>query len=282
MSNKLYVFGCSYAWTTYEPRSWPYRLAKHFNLTLENKGFPGFGILQTFESWKLLEKDMKPGDMNVVCLSHPDRTYFFADAPFYSQLGHAESSQIILDNLEDRISKKIKKVKSTYIDYYLHLHRQEHYLWLVECWLRWLDTKSKELGTKTIVIPAFVELLPVLNGDFKNLLILKKPLMEISQGEYGDVRCKEIFDGKYDLRSNHLCISNHNVLLSKILDGIKLGYISDSMSDWHTGLINPENFLIPDWHSTEFCYTKFDDKFFYPDNIYNNIVKEIINGIKSN
>jgi hypothetical protein len=275
MNNKLYVFGCSFSWTTYEPRAWPYQLAKHFNLTLENKGFPGYGIFQTFESWKLLEKDMKPGDMNVVCLSHPDRTYFFPDAPFYSQLGHAES-HTILDLVPKDISEKIKKVNSTYINYFLHLHRQEHPLWLVECWLRWLDTKSKELGTKTIVIPAFKELLPVLDGNFENLLILKKSLNDVSQSEYADSKYKKLFDGQYDLRSNHLCISNHNILITKMIEALDLGYFNNPEDDWHAGIINEINVKDTQWQSKEFCRTKFDEKFFYEENIYDKIIDHLI------
>ena len=268
------MYGCSFAWTTHEPKSWPYQIAKHFNLTLENKGFPGYGILQTFESWKLLEKDMKPGDMNIVCLSHPDRSYFFPEAPFYSQLGHA-SSPMILDNVDVDVSKKIKKLTSVYTDYHLHLHRQDHLLWLVECWLRWLDAKSEMLCTKTIVIPAFGELLPALTDRFNNLLIFKKSLMEICQEEYADAKYKEVFDRQYDLRSNHLCISNHNVLVDKILTAIESGNVAESTTGWHTGLINSKNILDDEWCSAEFCHSKFDEKFFYPVNIYHEIIDHL-------
>ena len=131
------------------------------------------------------------------------------------------------------------------------------------------------VGTKTIVIPAFGELLPALTDSFKNLLIFKKPLMEICQEEYSSVKYKEVFDKQYDLRSNHLCISNHSVLVDKILTAIESGSVVDSTIGWHAGLINSKNILDNEWCSSEFCYSKFDEKFFYPVNIYHEIIDHL-------
>jgi len=273
--NNLYVYGCSFAWSPDDDNAWPRKLAKHYNLELVNKGFPGYGILQTFEAWKLLEKDMKPGDMNIVCLSSPDRTYFFPEAPFFSQLAHADAPNI-LDQLTDNVATKIKKSKSSYVNYYVDLHQPQHFLWLVECWLRWLDVKSKDLGVKTIVIPAFPELLPALEGNFENLLIFKKSLMDISEEEYGDPKYGRVFNGPYDLRANHLCISNHNVLVAKVIESLELGYVKESTVDWHSGLIKSKNILDENWRKKEFSYAKFDEKFFYEKNIYDTIVDHLI------
>lgn len=275
--NKLYVYGCSFSWTPNDIRTWPYQIANHFDLELVNTGFPGQGILQHFKNWKDREKDMELGDMNIVVLSSPDRTFFFPEVPFFSQLVHAEAPHI-LDKVDDSISSKIKKAKDAYINYYAHLHNPEHFLWLVECWLRWLDTKSKELGTKTIVISAFDENLSALNDNFENLLIFKKSLTDISQSEYAHSKFEKVFNGAYDLRANHLCLANHNVLTQKVIESVDLGYVNDSFSDWHTQIINDENILNSEWRDDNFCKAKFDEKFFYDINIYDKIIEHLVAG----
>ena len=99
--------------------------------------------------------------------------------------------------------------------------------------------------------------------------------MEICQEEYSSVKYKEVFDKQYDLRSNHLCISNHSVLVDKILTAIESGSVVDSTIGWHAGLINSKNILDNEWCSAEFCYSKFDEKFFYPVNIYHEIIDHL-------
>lgn len=277
MKNKLYVFGCSFAWTPEDTRTWSSQIAKHFNLELVNTGFPGQGILQHFKNWQDLEKDMKPGDMNIISLSSTDRTYFFPQAPYFSQFAHAEAPNI-LDNLDSENTNKIKEAIPAYIDYFKYLHNPDHYLWFVKCWLRWLDAKSKMIGTKTIVIPAFDELLPALQDNFENLLIFQKTLTDISQSEYADEKFEKVFNGPYDLRANHLCFSNHSVLAKKVIESINIGYVKDSFSGWHSKLINDENILQQDWCNTNFHRGKFDEKFFYGENIYDKIMDHLVRG----
>jgi hypothetical protein len=277
MKNNLYIFGCSFAWSPDDSRVWPRQLAKHFNLELVNTGFPGQGILQHFKNWKDLEKDMKPGDMSIVVLSSPDRTYFFPDAPYFSQFAHAEAPNI-LDNTDDITANKIKKSKSAYIDYFTYLHNEDHFLWFLECWLRWLDVKSKELGTKTIIIPAFDELFPALQGNFDNLLIFKKALMEVCQEEYANKKFKKVFNGAMDLRANHLCFDNHNVLISKIIDGVNSGILEDTENGWSKHIICDSNISDKDWIDEQLCFKKFDEKFFYKENMFNKIVDHLVRG----
>jgi hypothetical protein len=277
MKNKLYVFGCSFAWSPDDHRVWPRQIAKHFDLELVNTGFPGQGILQHFKNWKDLEKDMKSGDLCIVVLSSLDRTFFFPEVPYFSQYVHAEAPNI-LDNLDSHTADKIKTAIPAYIDYYKYLHNSNHNLWFVECWLRWLDAKARTLGTKTVIIPAFNEIIPALQDNFDNLLIFKKALTDISQEEYHEKKFEKVFNGSFDLRANHLCFKNHNVLVSKIIGGVSLGILENTENGWSRSIIRDRNIADKEWVDSQLCFKKFDEKFFYNENIFNEIVEHLVNG----
>ena len=137
--------------------------------------------------------------------------------------------------------------------------------------MRWLEIKSKDLKSKTIILPDFVELLPFLSGNFKNVIISNKPTFEICQEEYDNAKYEEVFNRQYDCRSNHLCFDNHKVLIKKLKNVLR-NIDVDWHSDWHQGLINDFNIKDPNWHLDQFCPAKFDEKFFYDENIYDKII----------
>lgn len=273
--SKLFVYGDSWVYAYNEDRAWPNQLAKHLKLECVNRGYPGLGILQTFEQWQ--QDDIRPGDQIVVVLTSPDRSYFFKELPWFSQLVNATvENDSRFDNVDKSTFKKIKSLKNSFIDYHTNLHNPDHMVWFIKCWLFWLDAQSKELGTRTIVIPAFSECLPALNHQWSNLIVMPSPLGPVSLNEVNSAKYNETFFGSLDPRANHITFSNHEILLKKIINAMETGLFLDSDKGWVEKLVTKENLYSPEWCYKNFSSAKFDDKNFFSYNKLNDIIQKLI------
>ena len=261
--NNLYCYGDSYVWSSGFPNNWSNQLAKKLDANLVDCGYPGFGILQTFEKWYQNIPLYKEGDQIVIMLSHPDRTYFFKKDPGFSQVGNALSNK----------NKDTANEMSAMIEYYKHLHSNMHILWFTKCWQHWIDSVSAKLKIKTIVIPLFNEVLPALDYTLPNQIIFKNPIYNISRRELADDKFLEIFENKIDPRENHLCFSNHKILCDTIFQSIITGKLVEI--DWIDGCVTSENLQNDKWVSSELSYEKFNNRIFFTTNIFNEVIKSL-------
>jgi hypothetical protein len=273
--SKLFVYGDSWVYAYNEDRAWTNQLAKSLNLTCVVRGFPGLGILQTFELWQ--HDTIQPGDQIVIVLTSPDRSYFFKELPWFSQLVNATvKNDYRFDNVDPAVSQKIKNVKNTFIDYHVSLHNPEHIIWFIKCWMFWLDNQSKELGTQTIIIPAFNECLTALDQQWDNLLIMPTALGPVSLNEVNSEKYQETFFGSLDPRANHLTFSNHVILVEKIINALSNKKFLNSDLGWVSKNIIKENLILKDWCYDNFSLAKFDDKNFFNYNKLDEVIQQLI------
>jgi len=272
MKNKLYIFGSSYAWYHNDDRTWPFQLAKGLDVEMANLGYPGHGVLQMFYYWQSVQAQMQPGDWNLIHWPRPDRSFFFKDMPNFSQESHGDSDKV-LERVDKEVAEKIVGLRSKFSDYHKFLHVPDHQDWFMQCWIRWLDSKAKQLGTKTIIISENNDFLRLIDQDeLENLLVLEKSILEISENESADEKIQKVFNSGFDPRANHLCISNHRVLTNKILEAVKIGKFENPNEGWMQQAVTRELLLDNEWCYNEFCYEKFSVPDFFEKNCFEEVL----------
>jgi hypothetical protein len=255
MNENIFFYGDSYVFN-HGGKSWIKNLANTLNLNYIDRGYPRYGILQTFERWENDLLKFNSGDQIIIVLSHPDRTYFFPDLPEFTQ--EINSYNFNFSEVPNLITNKVKKAIPAFRDYYAYLHDTINIIRFTSCWLHYLNQIATNLGTKIIVIPAFDEVLPAFNYNWSNLLIFKKSLYSISSSEISNEKYNKVFQHISDPRANHLCYSNHLMLHDKLIELIKTGKVKDIDTGWKNNILIKENFFNEEWIFFEFCPEKFN------------------------
>lgn len=267
MSNKLWIFGDSYAFDHDDERQWFKLVASDLNLKIINNAEPGIGNLQIFERWVECVDEMKKGDQVAIVLTSLERSYFFKELPTLSQ--HANAHE--LENISEYNKKYFKEHQEIFVNYHRLLHNPEHIGWLLRCWLFWLDKKAEELETKIMIIPAFDELYEFLKDKFLNLIIVPNSLFSV---EKFDKKYEDVFYNRIDPRANHLCFSNHIILAKFLVENIRKEKDFYSL-EWNHNIINKKNLLDDQWISAEFCYNKFNYKKIFEKNNFDVIIDKL-------
>lgn len=277
MSNRLYVYGDSFAMSYNDSRDWHQLISSALGLKIINEAQAGLGNIQSYERWLSHVNEYKENDIIIIVLTSTERSYFWKNAPSVSQAEslfdeHEHTRYYLEKSLSKNEIKEIYKHKNLLFDYHIHLHNAQNIDFFILSWLNWLDYLSIERKFKACILTAFKELSDVLNYNYKNLLINKYPLLSI---ETVDKKYQKMFYSFNDLRSCHLMYSNHFRLATSIISALNSGKFVDR-TDWlktfnHTDLLSDE------FIEKEFCYNKFNLQNYFPSNNFQSLVSTIRN-----
>lgn len=207
----LYVTGDSFSHIPpghTNPRIWSIALANRLGYKLANQSMPGAGQDWSCRYIDAVTNLITPEDQLIFVVTDPARFWFYEEFPEVSNY-HIWETDLI-----DRIGKARTKAIESYVK---HIQRPALDLQSFLHRLGWLNNiATVRCWRKPLVVWGGFNynINPQKELDFPNLIFSKGNLLEVSRSE-------ELNDIPWiglDTRYNHLCLSNHNILVDKIVD----------------------------------------------------------------
>ena len=256
---KLYIVGDSFTQPprkedSYQP--WFNRLATQMDLEVVNCS--GMGTSQDFAVQQLsgLMHLMTKDDKILWLLTHAARFWFFDNRP------RLTNANII--NIDDEMTKDEELAVRHFM---MQIQRPPLDLLWQDTRLGWLSAQAKQLGMQAPqILQGFPRVVPQDRKTFDiffshekldNLRISKGDLLNhVEAPEMKGFKMEEGYESKvwqgYDCRYNHLCKSNHDILLERMLTAFRKDQPVDLLTPgWVIDVIDEETIKDPDFINKE-------------------------------
>jgi hypothetical protein len=230
MTNKLWVFGDSFAEVSNNFESWQLKIANELQLDLMNVSINGCSADWLMFKWNELHQQISVDDRIIIVVPFPDRVCFWPDRPSVSGIASLSSSPEKLKGISEQSKLAIKM-------YFTHLHNTAFSQTRINAWLQWVELFAHTAIHKPIIMHS------------TNLSTnLKMQYCEIAEGNIIDASINEFADHNtwvkisssgawLDPRTGHLSTQNHKVLADKILNFWSKSEPIDLNSGWHSAII---------------------------------------------
>lgn len=254
MHRNIWLFGGSYAGDPGQDANMPtyYSLLRdHFGCQLFNCGKSGSSLTYTYITFNEVRHKIQKNDIILVCLTEPSRQNFFSDRPEVSaMLGlhfHA-----CTDYEKDAMEKYMKYLHNASND----ANTLVNFLYNLQC-------ATEDLSLTTICMPlsstrkllGYPNLKDIPTHDFSSLVFPTGFLFDIPDGEASDSDIRKLiygkFTGYYDPRINHMCMSNHKIMATKLIDTIETGCALDFTNGFRKNILTIESLNSDEFRSTE-------------------------------
>jgi hypothetical protein len=220
----------------YDTPEWAYTslIAKEFNTTHLNFGLASSSLEYTFHQFEQQRNNLVEGDIVIITLSLPDKTFFFHDRPALSHLWSFETEQ---HTVEEKNALEI---------YYKQLHNSKNIVVNLLNFLHSVQEVTKRKGLKTVVFKTFINEFDseINNERYPDLIVANGSLWEFMKLEISQVTLLSYLNtNKFvnDSRLFHFSEPNHKIIADSIISAIK-----------YNTEINLENVLLRnifDWNS---------------------------------
>lgn len=231
MTNKLWVFGDSFAEVSNNFESWQLRIANNLKLDLMNVSINGCSADWLMFKWNELHQQISENDRIIIVVPFPDRVCFWPERPSVSGIASLSSSPEKLKGISEQSKLAIKM-------YFAHLHDTAFSQVRINSWLQWV-----ELFAHTTLVHK-----PVVMHSTNLSTNLKMQYCEVANGNILDASINEFSDNStwikisssgawLDPRTGHLSTQNHKVLADKILNYWCDFTPIDLTLGWHTAII---------------------------------------------
>ena len=289
----LWVLGGSFAVPYPSASNYIHILSRGLGLEISSYSMGGSSIPHMcMEQWPQIRDHIGCGDVVLVALTAPHRTYFLSGHPTISALSDLHNHTTIMSS-DDIPTEE----KSTLINYYTYLHRDPLNLSWLRSWFYELNHVCIERGVVAIVLDgAHHSDLHTIDDDWSVVRSIwhmvtstfKNKLDSFDTDRYGNTgdvdssACQSIIRGHGhlygvsreehvdrasciwleehgDFRMNHLGIVNHKVLADKITASIKDGAMLDLTTGFHTRYIDKQYFKSVGWLQQHTMWPPFCD-----------------------
>lgn len=211
----LWVTGDSFSNVNLEDineNAWSVNLSKQLKYSLANESLPGCNQDWCWRVIKKYQHEITQEDQIVIALTDYSRFWFYKE--------HPNITNSFIVDFEERINDPSKTKAAEY--YIKYIQRDDLDAQFQEHRLGWLNNLVRIKGwKKPIILQAFES--GIETDQFPDLIFSKGCLSDISKAEeVGNIEQRGI-----DVRYNHMCISNHKILVQKIMDTITSNSILD-------------------------------------------------------
>lgn len=242
--NNFCVFGDSYAYRNDDnPNTWVAFTAKQFSHEPRIVAVPGCGQDWIFGQLYHYRHVITPKDKVVVILTEPGRRWLFKDKPEHSNIYVANYKDVLTPDESRVLESYVKYVQNDNLDNLAMINR-----------LGWLDSLANRCWWhKPLIIKAFD--LDINENEYPHLCFARGTLSSVSKNEVcGDFQ--SVIQGK-DFRYNHLCLTNHKILTSKLVDYFATGLAPDLTTEFNSNIITKDfykdsNFIQKELHPEAF------------------------------
>ena len=208
---KLWIVGDSFSYldnNDLNNDAWPLLLPRSLNWDSTNNSLKGTS--QDW-AWRIIRDwqfDIKPNDQLIIALTHPSRVWFFEDRPELANYNIVDLD-VLLGDKERLLAVKyyVEQIQRPEIDIQATDHRMG--------WLSNLVYRNN--WRKPIIIQGFAQ--TIYTDLYPNLIFSKGNLFTVNRKE----EAKDFPSKNWDLRYNHMCLSNHKILVEKIINTINTG-----------------------------------------------------------
>ena len=248
----LWVTGDSFSYSTPNYTDninlWTNAVADQLGFNIQNLSLIGSCqdySMQTIDANRhLITKD----DQLLIVLTEPSRFWFFENLP-------SLTNSYVIDFEETVGDPELSKAAEYYIKY---IQRPELDMQALAHRLGWLNNLIQIKGwRKAHIIIAFPMAIPGMDL-YPNLLFSNDVLSRVSNMEFVDnFRPKN----GIDTRHGHLCISNHKILATKIINAIRTDTGIDLSTGFLTSILSLDAIQNVKWAQEELC-TEYVDLFF--------------------
>lgn len=233
----IWIFGDSYS--HYDPKImsplvWTSLLSKKLNCPVFNSSLPGVSQDWIMDQIEKNKDEITEKSQIIIVLTDISRFWFFENNPDFSNINIMNLHWLIPPDAVEAIKGYTTVIQRPALDYIMLRHR-----------LGWLNNLcSVKNWKKPLIINGFAQ--SIENKDeYKNIIFSIGNLTN----DVSNLEIKNDFiKGVVDPRSNHLCLSNHNILVEKISNtllydeplDLKNGFIKQIIGDSD---INDQNFI---------------------------------------
>lgn len=212
--------------------TWPFLLSH----SLQSHGLRAsfstslLGMIGCNQDWILQKLDdndnIQPDDLVVVILTSHNRWWFFQNFPW--------CTNGFTFGFEHNISDEQRQACEYYFRY---LHDDdlmlEYHLRRLS-WLEEFQRRTLAIDNPITILSAFEVDLSGVTQNFPNLRLSRGDLYQIQREEWADPKYRKIanWDGR-DLRYNHICLRNHQVLADKVAKAITYNEPVDLRHGFH-------------------------------------------------
>ena len=251
----LWVLGSSFAVAHRSDDNYIYMVAEGLGLELAGYALGGSSIpYMCIQQWPKIRDRIGNGDIVLVALATPQRTYFISEYPTISSLSDiSPSATQSMRRKSDNISKE---EKSAIFDYYLYLHSDLLNLSWLQSWFYELNHVCIERGAAAVVLDGkasdadgdkFGNTTDIDSSACRSIIRGYGHLYDISQAEAVDTASAQWLIEHDDFRMNHIGIQNHKVLANKIISSVRDGVQLDLTTGFYTKYIDQKYFKSVDW-----------------------------------
>lgn len=249
---RLIVVGDSFSVEPYQGHdttvTWARQVAQQLNLRLWNLSQYGVSQDWCFEQLRMgfiaEQQPITAEDRIIVMLTHPNRYWFFQDLPHLS-------NSLIID-----VGQYLNRQQATAVhSYFEHIQRPQLDTLQMVMRLGWL---AHQIDLLNLPPPLMIKCFDM---DVRETAAY--PQFTWAQGDLFQVQLAEFaaacgdpltYFGGTDLRYNHLCLVNHQVLALKLINWFQHGTAVNLAEDFHRDLIQPHS-----QRDAKFCSEQFED-----------------------
>ena len=234
--NKLFIVGDSYSMTYYgdsNDRVWTKLLSQKLNCQLINNSCPGSSQDWAMNTIVANEDQITSDDQLIIALTEPARVWYVEERPDFS-------NPWIVDTEFDLLG--MPHIKEAIISYVRNIQRPALDTRHVAFRLGWLNNLVKiNNWRKPIILLGFPQTIPNLDTHYPDLYFATGSLFEVTKDEE-DLNDLPVSVG-IDSRYNHLILSNHDILVDKIVDHIENGAVIDLTTGFLKSVISNDLIL---------------------------------------
>lgn len=219
---------------------WIQIVSRELGATHHCQALEGSSIDWIYKTFFDTKDNIQEGDVVIISLPDILRRWLLEDYPDKTYIRQSPTN-----NAEEN---KAFKYYTLYLD-----NPIPHRYYLLN-FLYMLNEITKNLNLHTIVMVYCLEVESLINDhskDFTNLNVAKGTLLSISYNEYDEEmrKKKEILQGERLI--NHMLISNHIILASKVLDNIKNKNPIDLNIGFKRNMITKDTFTNKEFYEKE-------------------------------
>jgi hypothetical protein len=281
----LWVLGGSFAVVHHSGDCYTHMVAAGLGLEVAGYALGGSSIpYMCIEQWSRIRDLISNGDIVLVALTSPSRTYFLETHPTISAVSEINNNAAVR-LFDQKLNDISKEEKAAIIDYYLHLHRDQLNLSWLQSWCYELNHVCIERSAVAVVLDgvhyddviepneskSVVQSIgralsstfggnttaiddkkcgntqDVDTGSCSSIIRGYGHLRRISRAETVDTATLNWLEDHGDFRMNHMGLANHKVLADKIIHSVKSGAQLDLNTGFYTRYIDQKYFKSVDW-----------------------------------
>lgn len=250
--SKIVSIGDSFASISIDQRSYIQLLAARIGADVYQHS-PAVGASSLdhmfMEQWPAAIRALGSGDVLLVSLTNPDRTFFFRDDHMLSMPSCADDGWMSNRPYVSYVWSTDEK--EAFKSYYMHLHDDKRNLSWLHSWFYYLDCVCSQVGVRAIVMDCFggqngTASIPT--SDMRTVIRSIGSLSDISTAEVANDQTSRYLSIHVDPRINHMMLWNHDVMASKIYDALH-GAPLDLTTGFRNGCFNISLVNDPVWFS---------------------------------